>query len=118
MKVHAHAIVARVHIAHGAARACDPALVGDDDECVASVLERDECLAAAGHEQGVVGLEHVAPLDTLPRAVGEVGVAVDGVVAIEEDRGSGVSLLCHRHVTIIRNADPFWIRKGMPRVYW
>lgn len=88
-KVHAHAIVAGVDIAHGAVRSRNAALVGDDDKRVPGVLERDEGFACAGDEDRVLGLEQVAPLDPLPRAVREIGVAVNGVVTIEEDRGAG-----------------------------
>ena len=97
---HAQAVVACVDIAHGAAGAGDAALVGDDDERVAGVLEGDEGLAAAGDEERELGLEQVAPLDALPRGVGEVGVAVDGVVAIEEDGGAG-GVAVGGHVTSI-----------------
>ena len=82
----AQAIVACVDIAHGATRAGDAALVGDDDDAVAGILECVECFGDAGEEEGELGLEHVAPLDAFPCGVGEIGVAVDGVIAIEEDR--------------------------------
>lgn len=84
----AHAIVAGIDIVHGATRAGDAALVGDDDDAVASVFERMECFDDAGEEQRELRLEQVAPLDILPSRVREIGVAVDGVIAIEEDRGA------------------------------
>jgi len=82
----AEPIVAAVNIAHGAAGAGDAALVGDDDDGVSGIFERDECIGHARDEECELRLEQIAPLDSRPCFIGEISVAIDRVVAVEEDR--------------------------------
>lgn len=86
----AEGVVARVDVGEGASGAGDAALVGDDDDGEAGALEPGEGFAGSGEGVDVVGVEEVAGGASGPGGVGQVGVAADGVVPVEEDGGAWV----------------------------
>lgn len=85
----AEGVVAGVDVADGAAGAGDTALVGDDDDGEAGGAEACEGVGHAGQGVDMGRVEQVAGGAGSPGGGGEVGVAAEGVVAVEEDGGAG-----------------------------
>lgn len=85
----AEGVVAGVDVGDVAVGTGDATLVGDDDDGKAGLAEFLKRGRDAGHGVDMGGVEQVAGGGGAPGEVGQVGVAADGVVAVEEDGRAG-----------------------------
>jgi hypothetical protein len=83
----AETIVAGFDIAECAAAERDSALVRDDDEREPETTQSQASIEHAGEEVNVRGVEQVAGPATAPCGGRKIGVAAEGVIAIEKDSG-------------------------------